>query len=446
MNISVSMCFTRSFPCRVYEDILDATALEVFSHLAGTWRPRTNELASSIFGFRWWLGGELLPVYHCLIGVGDGCYDLKLLDMFYDHGLRSMMHWMGGDRHHLSGFARTFNLLLLPFFPAMFASFFNSLAIYQEERVQISSTGEDIKKRVWNVLFFPAMMYRRMMGCHYPDPGNLQNLIQQSALLCDPLNADDCNCYCSVSGCLPVHKLERCHPKRYGDSRDEDVYDYHDKCKSITLKCQVQMLQTWVDLCDLEYDEIEHCYKEFCRLEIFDRLGMIHTCCTSATVEGTLEEAQDQEDELKEQLQIFMVIFQTYCDKHQGQLEEVLTDWFEKLDEILPALRPVERCPKRCLQWWDYDNYMNAADYHQMEQKLYDERIELEKEVLDKKGYLGMDFLDVIKVHCADFLNNGTTQDQDYYSPKWLSPDRVITSSLVRRRPIWVTSVFKQST
>ena len=34
-----------------------------------------------------------------------------------------------------------------------------------------------------------------------------------------------------------------------------------------------------------------------------------------------------------------------------------------------------------------------------------EERIELEREVLEKTGYLGMDFLDVIKVHFAYLLN-----------------------------------------
>lgn len=77
---------------------------------------------------------------------------------------------------------------------------------------------------------------------------------------CGPMLTDSCNCYCSSGGCLPPNLLLK--------RRKQENW----KAKS----CE---LNTWFDLSNIYSGDREVCCSEACRLEIFERLGMAHTCC-----------------------------------------------------------------------------------------------------------------------------------------------------------------------
>jgi hypothetical protein len=72
----------------------------------------------------------------------------------------------------------------------------------------------------------------------------------------DACLTDDCKCFCSSSGCLPVPKLFI----RSWEFGEQNIY------------------VKWFKACGLELEQLELYCQEVCRLEIFERLEMAHTC------------------------------------------------------------------------------------------------------------------------------------------------------------------------
>ncbi|KAF4626512.1 hypothetical protein G7Y89_g11653 [Cudoniella acicularis] len=120
--------------------------------------------------------------------------------------------------------------------------------------------------------------------------------------VCGSLTADSCSCFCSSYGCMPIHTFLK------------TLLNYY-----YTLQDRKHSLKLWIDLNSLRDSVIEVYYAEVCRFEIFNRLGMAHTCCKEdRSVWGrsscplTNEERQElhEEDaELREQLEDLL---QTY--------------------------------------------------------------------------------------------------------------------------------------
>ena len=436
----------------VSHDTLDITAFKVFRRLQerGIHVPRSLHPASSS-EYQGYFSSDSnyihLPVYHCLVENFDEAADTQLLDMCYESGFTSidaLTIWgqtpLERLCERLTRVVRSYRIIpqILWFLERGANPYF--LPNYVNDELQIE---QNIQIRLRNMLFYLARTYRQIRA---DDPGylSLQGLIQQTSKLCNPLDTDRCDCYCSTSGCLPLHM--------FGMGCTQ--LDNHDACKYYTTESQAQTLQTWVDLCDLDHDGVEHYYTGFCRLELFDRLGMVHTCCLSKYPgflhpkaqddKAEVQEVQDDDTELKEQLNLLMIVFRAFRKKHLGQLKSVLTDWFEELETILPALRPEDRCRNLCLQGWTYREYERSGRMHQMKQKLHDERMELERNVLEKRGYSGMDFFDVIKLHFAAFIGtegSDNTNTSSSASPKsvpkeTLFPDHPPNFSLDRRRSI----------
>lgn len=262
-----------------------------------------------------------------------------------------------------------------------------------------------------NILFYLAIKYSDFS---FNVPGALceqfERLISRSASLCNPLGSDTCGCYCSPTGCHPLHMLSSCLSERMRT---------HACCESSTNELRFNGLKRWLSLCHVRESELLSCCESFCRLEVFDRLGMAHTCCRYKTSwisdrssiprrspmpEEDRKRVHDEDTLLKDQLQLIMQAYQNKCNHRWGDLEDYSKEWWGKLDEILPELSPEERCEHRCLNEYHYWTYSQSKTFSKDEQAIHDRRIQTEKEALIKQGYYGLDFLDVIRLHFAEEL------------------------------------------
>ncbi len=255
-----------------------------------------------------------------------------------------------------------------------------------------------------NVLFYIANCWALMIR-DGPQPltGDFEYLIRRSASLCNPICPDYCQCYCSSAGCLPFYKIWKCDPK---------IEYFHESCKAISSDTLFLFLDKWLSLCGLDEGQYELCYKEAFRLEVFDRLGMAHTCCGhqgSSMDDNDGKHLQEEDSELEEQLDLIIQAYQNRCNKHSGGLKDFWETCVQELDWILPELMPEERCKHRCLSRDDDYVYRHSAEYKEKERELLDTRIAKEKEVLAKRNYLGLKFIDVIRLHFADSLGSGSS-------------------------------------
>ena len=86
-----------------------------------------------------------------------------------------------------------------------------------------------------------------------------------------PSLTDKCKCFCSSAGCLPVHALIK-----HMALKDSDPQGRRDF--GSTFKDEQKVLKLWSQ-CSTTNPEKHSERSEFCRLQIFNRLGMRHTCC-----------------------------------------------------------------------------------------------------------------------------------------------------------------------
>ena len=91
----------------------------------------------------------------------------------------------------------------------------------------------------------------------------------------------------------------------------------------------------------------ESCGEELCRLEIFERLGMAHTCCefkhkTCAYGERFVPSDEDchelhEEDKYFSQaLELYMCIYRYLRREHSGPFSNFWCSWWTTTNEILP--------------------------------------------------------------------------------------------------------------
>ena len=267
-----------------------------------------------------------------------------------------------------------------------------------------------------NVLFYVAIRYAADIREDPPDLSrDFIHLIHRSASLCNSLCPDGCQCYCSSAGCLPVHKFWRCDTLKWA----------HKGCGSMASDTLFKALDKWLCLCGINAAQSKTCYEEIFRLEVFDRLGLAHTCCAhrdydtwdkhrtsrSSMDEKDREQLQEEDSELKEQLDLIVQGYQNHYKKHAGDLSDFWKSCMQDLDGILPELTPEERCRRRCLDLppYKYDIYKHSTEYAEEERELQEMRRAREAEALAKRGYLGLDFIDVIRHHFADSLDPGSS-------------------------------------
>ncbi|KAK3485245.1 uncharacterized protein B0T23DRAFT_327068 [Neurospora hispaniola] len=126
-------------------------------------------------------------------------------------------------------------------------------------------------------------------------------LVQYVSGLCPPMLTDSCVCYCLTSdGCLPQHL-------HVSFDAYSSICNHHEH--------KANALVSWLESCFLTRDEKSLCFKQAVRLELFDRLGLVHTCCLGLESEGDppkpeeVERIRDDDEELASQLDLLMLAY-----------------------------------------------------------------------------------------------------------------------------------------
>ena len=149
---------------------------------------------------------------------------------------------------------------------------------------------------------------------------------------------DHCSCFCSGGGCTPVHALLK--------HLECDRYDLHEPTIMWpSWKDETSLLNVWsecVTRCSLPPAEEKG---EICRYQLFNRLGMRHTCCRiyfyilSVKVVDARERAEiQQEDEYpNQQLEKLMVLFHRLQGNY-ADTEGFWHAWWKVVDEKIPPV------------------------------------------------------------------------------------------------------------
>ncbi|KAI0141880.1 hypothetical protein GGR57DRAFT_395558 [Xylariaceae sp. FL1272] len=207
---------------------------------------------------------------------------------------------------------------------------------------------------------------------------------------------DQCRCFCSSRGCSPVHFFV-CRQSAFGESTPTDL-----------------VLRLWCKNTNCSIANVEDLYDERCRLEIFERLEMKHTCHSHARLRhgqfryGRLSAAEikeiRREDEwancqLELLMKIYMISRNKFLPHHPnlGDFAKHLWHWWHELDVILPELRDY---PWR--NWQTREKHVLHA--------LKDAGYIQEAEPATSGEHAIPDFLDVIKLHFAHYLDKRNVQ------------------------------------
>jgi hypothetical protein len=158
----------------------------------------------------------------------------------------------------------------------------------------------------------------------------VRKILLRSTRLCGGVDvADSCLCFCSLSGCTALSQLSKrgfLHGKREtGRSRAED----------------------WIALSGSP-DQNEVQYENLCRSEIFERLGMAHTCCNHSVPSRTspflpedeIQELREEDAGLKDSLNLYMHTYRRL--RHRTIVTWTLDVFWKLWWEVIEPLLPVE--------------------------------------------------------------------------------------------------------
>ena len=134
---------------------------------------------------------------------------------------------------------------------------------------------------------------------------------------------DDCRCACAIHGCTPTTLLFRKTNVLW-----QTYTDWHTKCRRFEHWSQV--------LCQASA-AVKICCYEFARLETFERLGITHVCCRHnrdpeageliVMPQDTQEEIQDEESEMIEELDLWMMRYEKERAAYKGSAMAFLGEW-----------------------------------------------------------------------------------------------------------------------
>ncbi|KAK8240729.1 hypothetical protein HDK90DRAFT_193533 [Phyllosticta capitalensis] len=136
--------------------------------------------------------------------------------------------------------------------------------------------------------------------------------------LASDVGCDSCSCRCSTSGCSPAAVLVRKSFLRHPARRHELVL-FTERMSSSAR--QVAM-------------------RELCRLEVFERLDMTHTCCYYSVKDDDAADIQEEEEHLNVTLNAFMSLFDHLFSHFDGHFKPFLRAWWAALDVFLPEEYP----------------------------------------------------------------------------------------------------------
>jgi len=154
----------------------------------------------------------------------------------------------------------------------------------------------------------------------------------------DAQKNDDCRCWCSTTGCTPVGVVLR-----------KGSFFLIEDSRGLQLLIRRRWLyllprDSWLGLAlDQDY------FAEICKLEIFDRLGMAHTCCHRSQIcpkgdfpitSDERKELQEEDQGLKKALDLYVELYLDLLQQHQGSFESFWISWWFSMDHLLPFDRP----------------------------------------------------------------------------------------------------------
>jgi hypothetical protein len=267
-------------------------------------------------------------------------------------------------------------------------------------------------------LFYHAIQFSSMLrsssGLNH---AAIARLVSKSCPISNSTVVDACICFCSSKGCNPIHFLNYC-------SKIEGIS--HSRCNKMNRKVLDQTLEKWIELYDVDNIASTKLYLEVCRQEIFNRLGMTHTCCSGVQSSETIRRKpfdsdeertviQSRETPLKQQLDLIMSAYEAlYLDYH-GSVRSFWRSWWNRLDEILPDMLPVQRCNQHLLSWI-WISTCEEKDLQKLEQiKAEATRLTAmnREEALKKAGYEGLDFSQVIQRHFGGLLDTSRLPEDE---------------------------------
>ena len=141
---------------------------------------------------------------------------------------------------------------------------------------------------------------------------------------------DDCRCACSLQGCTPTTILLR--------------------AATLTWYKKQHLFFSWCQFIGLSPDAIETCCHEHARVETFERLGITHVCCkieyltvSDPMPQDTIEEIQDEESEMIDQLESWMILYEEERAKFEGSAIQFLNKWSDMLKDELDVPASFEK-------------------------------------------------------------------------------------------------------
>ncbi|KAH6624173.1 hypothetical protein B0J18DRAFT_169920 [Chaetomium sp. MPI-SDFR-AT-0129] len=185
--------------------------------------------------------------------------------------------------------------------------------------------------------------------------GATRAVISRAAQQCDPVQRDSCECWCSSGGCLPLHRL-----LHGGLPQLQFILRSHYMRGNGPLRCWQSFstsVWSWIRACGLANDskETREYLYDACRLEVFTRLGMAHTCCMyqrgpsqdchwpqrwmerRTMSEETRHELRHEDEESCEQLEAILQAYDKALSNWLGPgLDEFWKWWCTTLEPLLP--------------------------------------------------------------------------------------------------------------
>lgn len=209
---------------------------------------------------------------------------------------------------------------------------------------------------------------------------------------------DRCDCFCSDNGCIAPLLLWRYTPQNQGLGSRGRKYGE-----------RIRYFENYCTLCGLDETQFKKALAALCRAELFDRLGMAHTCCWDLEhrflydkedrIAGQTHfrwELHSPEDwdglraenfEYARQLDLLMEEYGSASSSYKGSIKDLWNLWWRVVDSILPPLAEI------CLEVWD--------DHPDVVSKLRSQR---EVEALQSAGYgTELSFDEIIKSHFGKY-------------------------------------------
>ncbi|KAH0536165.1 hypothetical protein FGG08_006929, partial [Glutinoglossum americanum] len=345
-------------PCHLEERIADLVIAKAAGQRRGLWALATRNLSELEIGE---LGiqlreGEILdagrviaqealirkgvdvpPAFRVAVGKGFTIYhsephmSLGLAQKFFDIGFWDV------DRHDpLVSYPY---MGLTPFLWCCYRQFFDSANWFlgRGARTRVSLEG---------ILLVAQHLLASGLAQQQPRYKFSLGLLQRIKSQNGPFELDGCVCYCSPNGCTAItHLLNR--------------PDY-------TWVKKILILRKWLNWCQFSAVEASVAWKAFCRMEIFARLGMAHTCCRYIERHDAIRVLADEQTELRdedmksglvEELEHWVGEYNRQEMLHQDKSNQLLVMWWSNLNRVLDINETHKGHHEKIQQHWSHSRF-----------------------------------------------------------------------------------------